>query len=258
MRKANVKVARRKRKTSLTRRLHRSFGIGTAVFVVFMVFSGIAINHSSDFGFDQHSVSQPLLLSWYGLDEPDSIKSFAVAEHWLSIAGSQLYLNGQSISTLSNGVGAVSNGELLIAAGDKELLLLDNDGRLIERTRWHQADDGNIEAIGVRHDGAIVVQSINSIWSTDSDLLDWTQTSNTNNINWSIADAAPAEIKQAISQHFRGDQLDFEQVLLDLHSGRFFGTLGILIYDLLALAVGFLAISGVIMWVRSRRNGKPK
>jgi uncharacterized iron-regulated membrane protein len=47
-----------------------------------------------------------------------------------------------------------------------------------------------------------------------------------------------------------------ERLILDLHSGRIFGPVGILIYDLLAVIVGFLAISGVIFWFRGRRNGK--
>jgi hypothetical protein len=251
-------MARRKRKTSLSRRLHRSFGIGSAVFVIFMVVSGIAINHSNDIGFDQQAVSQPLLLNWYGLNEPQSIYSFAVAEHWLSVAGSQLYLDGKSVSTVSNGVGAVSAGQFLVVAGSKELLMVDLDGRLIERSRWDQPGAGNIEAIGVLADGAVVVRSMQKLWLADSDLLHWTPIKATSKPVWSSSDPAPEEIQQAIAQHFRGDKLDFEQVLLDIHSGRIFGKPGVLIYDLLALAVGFLAISGVILWVRGRRNGKPK
>jgi len=47
-------------------------------------------------------------------------------------------------------------------------------------------------------------------------------------------------------------------VLLDLHSGRIFGPVGVLVYDLLALTLGFLAISGLVLWFRGRRNGKSK
>jgi len=46
-----------------------------------------------------------------------------------------------------------------------------------------------------------------------------------------------------------------ERLLLDFHSGRIFGPVGVLVYDLLALAVGFMAISGLVLWFRGRRNG---
>ena len=66
----------RNRKNSLARRLHRSFGAGAAIFVLFMVLSGIAINHSNDLGLDQRPVVQTLLLDWYGLDKPKVLRLY--------------------------------------------------------------------------------------------------------------------------------------------------------------------------------------
>lgn len=252
-------MARRKRKSSLARRLHRSFGVFAAVFVLFMVASGIAINHTNDLGLDQRPVSQPLLLNWYGLGEPEFIYSFAANNHWVSFAGSQLYLNGESVSAISNGIGAIASGELLIAAGSDELLLLDADGKLIERVAWAGADAGPVEAIGSLPNGVVAVKSMQQVWLSNTDLIHWQKPNDpTLRPQWSASTPAPEKIQQDIIGHYRGDKLNLEQLLLDLHSGRIFGTAGILIYDLLALAVGFLALSGVLLWLRGRRNGKRK
>ena len=62
-------------------------------------------------------------------------------------------------------------------------------------------------------------------------------------------------MRQAIVRHYRGNGMSLERILLDSHSGRIFGTAGVIIYDILALAVGFLAISGLVLWLRGRRNG---
>ena len=70
----------KKRKASKARRLHRSLGAGAAVFVIFMVLSGLAINHSNGLGLDQRHVSQSLLLDWYGLGKLENIHSFAVGD----------------------------------------------------------------------------------------------------------------------------------------------------------------------------------
>ena len=250
-------MAHRKRKISMTRRLHRSFGVFAAVFVLLMVVSGITINHSNDLGLDQRPVSQPLLLDWYGLEEPAFIYSFATGTNWVSFAGSQLYLDGESVSAISNGIGAIASGELLIAAGSDELLLLDTDGRLVERVAWAGADAGPVEAIGSLPNGGVAVKSMQQVWLSNSDLINWQKLKDTSmHPQWSFSTPAPEEIQQAIKQHYRGDKLNLEQLLLDLHSGRIFGSMGILIYDLLALALGFLAISGMILWLRGRRNGK--
>jgi hypothetical protein len=201
-------------------------------------------------------VSQPVVLDWYGLEGPETIHSFALGNDWLSFAGSQLYLNGNSVSGISNGVGAVSSNNMLIAAGSEELLLLDHDGKLIERLPWVQPGTGPIESIGLIAD-SVVVKSIGQLWLADADLLSWQQSEDTNTDPiWAFSEPAPDALRDAITRQYRGDGLSLERVLLDLHSGRIFGPIGILVYDLLALAVGFLAISGLIFWLRGRRNGK--
>jgi len=249
-------MARKKRKSSITRRLHRSFGAGAAIFILFMVVSGITINHSNDLGLDQRPVTQSALLNWYGLGGPKSINSFKAGRNWLSFAGSQLYLNGESVSAISSGVGAIAIGSNLIAAGSEELLLLDSNGQLVERIAWEHGTAGPIETIGLLPDGAIVIGSALQLWRSNSDLLSWQKTADTTGIIWSSPELAPDPVQYAIAQHYRGDKLNLERLLLDFHSGRIFGTIGVLVYDLLALAVGFLAISGMILWLRGRRNGK--
>jgi hypothetical protein len=73
---------------------------------------------------------------------------------------------------------------------------------------------------------------------------------------WAAPGVAPDTLQQAIARHYRGSGPSLERFLLDLHSGRIFGSVGILIYDLLALAIAFLALSGLLLWVRGKRNSK--
>jgi hypothetical protein len=259
MLKLAVLMARKKRPASTERRLHRAFGAGAAVFVIFMVLSGLIINHSNGLGLDQRHVSQPLLLSWYGLGEPENIDSFAVGSDWLSFAGSQLYLNDRLVSSISNGLGAVFAGDLLVAAGGDELLLLDNNGKLIERMPWQHSGIGPIESIGIASSGNVVVNSGGQYWLADAQFLSWKSAGDTiANPEWSFAEPAPESLLKAITQQYRGEGPSLERLLLDIHSGRIFGPIGMVVYDLLALILAFLAISGLILWVRGRRNGKRK
>jgi len=252
-------MARKKSRVSAVRRLHRSLGAGAAIFVLFMVMSGLVINHSHDLGLDQRHISQSSLLSWYGFGEPEDIRSFVVADGWLSFAGSQLYLNDRHVATIANGVGVVSNADMLIAAGSEELLLLDHDGTLIERLPWSQPGAGPLEAIGVYENTVVAVQSANQLWLADEQMLDWQQTENAvTGAVWSSPVSTPPELHRAITSQYRGDGLSMERLLLDFHSGRIFGPVGVLVYDLLALAVGFMAISGLVLWIRGRRNGNGK
>ncbi len=250
-------MVRKSRRASITRRLHRSFGVGAAVFVVFMVLSGLAINHSNRLGLDQQHASQPFVLDWYGLDGPENILSFTLGNNWLSFAGSQLYLNGDEVSTISNGVGAVFNGDMLVAAGSEEILLLDDAGSLIERQPWGPSGAGPIDSIGLFQNNFVMVKSMRQLWLADAEMLNWQLAEeNTTPPVWSLPTPTPEALQKAITQQYRGDSLSLERLLLDFHSGHIFGPIGVLVYDLLALAVGFLAISGLVLWLRGRRNGK--
>jgi len=256
---AAVTVARKKLKASAWRRLHRSIGAAAAVFVLFIVLSGIAINHSNSLGLDRKHVSQSFLLDWYGLGAPDRLISFDCGGAWLSFAGAQLYLDEKPVAAVSGGVGAVCSGGLLIAAGSDELLLLDRDGNLVERQPWSTVDNAKIESIGLAAGGGVLVKSGGRLWEADTELLSWQLGDDSAaNPRWATPAPTPGDLRQAISQSYRGQGPSLEQVLLDLHSGRIFGTAGVVVYDLLALALGFLAFSGFVLWLRSRRNGKSK
>lgn len=238
------------------RRLHRTVGVTAAAFVIFMVMSGLAINHSTGLGLDGRHVSQPFLLEWYGLNGPENIRSYATGDNWLSFAGSQLFLNDKPVATVSNGTGAVFNGEMLIAAGSDELVLLDPEGNLIERLPWGPANAGKIESLGLSDNGVVVVASAGRTWFADQDILGWQldgQAAATP--TWATSTTAPEPLQEAIARHYRGSGPSLERFLLDLHSGRIFGSIGILVYDLLALAIAFLALSGLILWARGKRNG---
>jgi len=247
----------RKTKNSNARRLHRLLGVGAAIFVIFMVLSGLAINHSNSLGLDQHQVSQTFLLDWYGLEQPENIRDIRLGKDWISFAGSHLYFNGQHVAMVSDGVGAIAGENMLVAAGKDELLLLDHDGKLIERAAWGPQGAGPIESIGQLSDGTVAVKAMDRIWLADQELLSWHLTKDELAIpNWSITTKAPGSLHKTITQQYRGDGLNLERVLLDFHSGRVFGPVGVFLYDLLALAVGLMAISGLILWARGRRNGQ--
>lgn len=252
-------MGRKKRPASAIRRMHRSIGVFAAIFVIFMVLSGIVINHSNGLGLDRRQVSQPLLLDWYGLGGPETIRSFAAGNDWLSFAGSQLFLNDKYVATIPAGIGAVSSGNLLIAAGSDELLLLDLDGTLIERLPWDPVSTAPIESVGRSENDTVIVKSAGQLWLADADFLNWNRVDETMTVQqWSVSAPAPETLQREIAKAYRGDGLSLERVLLDLHSGRIFGPVGVFVYDLLAVCLGFLSISGLVLWFRSRRNGKRK
>ena len=247
----------KQRRASLIRRSHRSLGASAAIFIIFMVISGIIINHSHSLELDRRHLSASYLLEWYGLAGPEKIVSYELGEDWLSFAGSQVFLNDSGVSNISNAVGATRYQDMFIIAATDELLLLDKTGQLIERQSWENHGTKPIESIGLLTGGAVVLKSGQVNWQADTDFIAWNPTVDARvEPDWSAPTPTPQNLEQAITRQYRGEGPSLERLLLDLHSGRFFGPVGVLIYDLIALALGFLAISGLVLWARGRRNGK--
>jgi len=254
-------MARRIGRPSTARQLHRSLGALSAIFVIFMVLSGLVINHSAGLGLEKRVVSMSFLLDHYGLETPKDIRSFSVGDDWLSFAGSQVYLNEKNVSSITNGVGAVSSDFAIVVAGTDEVLLLDHQGTVIERMPWElpltDSDTDSIESIGLYPGKRVIVSSAGKNWLADEALLGWQKAGELNaEIAWATPDTAPEALRTAIIRHYRGEGLSLERLLLDVHSGRIFGPIGILVYDLLALTIGGLAISGLVFWMQGRRNNR--
>jgi hypothetical protein len=248
---------RHRRGASIYRRWHRFFALIGALFLVFLALSGSAINHGEFLGLSRQSIERPWLLSWYGLRAPAILESYALAGQTLTWAGNRLYLDGHEAATTSGfSVGAVATPDLLIVASSDALLLLTPSGELVERLRISQIDPGAIDAIGRSRSGLVVLGSGSQLLQADRDLLSWQPLlDDRSSVHWSAAVPTPEAIRQLVVHSYQGPGLSLEKLLLDLHSGRFFGSAGVIIYDLLALVLVTLALSGLILWQRGRRDG---
>lgn len=250
-------MRRRRPQRSLARRQHRATGITVALFVLFIVLSGLALNHSHQLGLDDRHVRSAGLLDWYGVEGAAEVRDFRVGGRWLSAAGSHWYLDGLVVAEAKAPVGAVAAAGGLLLAETNTVTLLTGDGDLVERLAWYVQQRGAIDAIGVAADGRAALRAGGRTWLADAQLLDWVAADvPPGEIRWSEADSAPREVRQAVQRAHRGQALSYETVMLDLHSGRFFGPWGVLVYDLLALALASLAVSGLVLWWRGRRNGR--
>lgn len=70
----------------------------------------------------------------------------------------------------------------------------------------------------------------------------------------SLFQALPVTMKQRVVAQSVPPSLNWQRLLLDLHAGRLFGLAGQLVMDLAALVLVVLALTGTVIWSRSRRS----
>jgi uncharacterized iron-regulated membrane protein len=61
----------------------------------------------------------------------------------------------------------------------------------------------------------------------------------------------PVELDTAIQENYAGSLLNTER-LIDIHSGRIFGSVGALVVGIMAILFMPMAMTGVWMWVKRR------
>jgi hypothetical protein len=101
-----------------------------------------------------------------------------------------------------------------------------------------------------------VLQDADGWWLADLDAMEFRSPAPGGSL---INQLAPGVLPEAVRANIpaREQWLSWERVLLDLHSGRIAGRLGVFWVDLVGALLGGLALSGIAMWwlrLRGRRR----
>ncbi len=233
---------------SLTRRrfwfgVHRFTGTLVAVFVVVIASTGLLLNHTVALQLDKRHVESDTVLDHYGIRAPTQIPVYAVQSHWVSQWDRLIYFDTRIIGTGNNELrGAVEAGVYLAVATRDELWLFTSSGELIERMGATHGVPLPIERIGT-HDNMLVVASAKGVFRADLDILNWR--SHTSTTRWSDASTLPAILYEAGVTNYRRQQLSWERLIQDVHSGRVFGNAGVYMMDVAAILLLLLAITGL-------------
>lgn len=232
-------------------RVHRVLGLTSAVFVLMLAVTGLALNHTGWLGLDRQHVAGDWLLDWYGIEPPPGITAFAVGDRHVARMGRRVWLDGEPVLEDAGALrGAVRSGRFLVVALDDDLALLTADGRLVERIDAGAGAPRGIRRLGTAEDGGVIVEAEAGRFRADPTLAGWQPTRVT--ADWSQPVTLSAEAKRRLAEGWRGRGLSLERVLLDLHSGRILGRFGVWLMDGMALVFVALAVTGIWVWFRRR------
>jgi hypothetical protein len=235
---------------------HRYFGLVTALFVVILSITGLALNHTGELQLDARHVRSDTLLDWYGIHVPNTLVSYRAGASAISQLGNHIYWNDQLVP--ANGgtlAGAVDYAGLTVAGLDSSLLLFTRSGELIEQLGTAAGVPPGIEAIGTDSDGKLVVKTAQGDYRTDENFIEW-KAATESDVNWVVTTPPDPRLADALGSAWRGTGLSLERVLLDVHSGRILGEAGVWLVDVAAVMFLLLAGSGLWLWSRRRASAR--
>lgn len=234
-------------------RWHRRVGLSVMVVLIFLSITGIFLNHSPAAGLSKRTLNSEWLLGWYGF-ETVALSGFKVGKQWINHPGDrELYIDGQPVAACAPPLlNAARTDSFLIALCKDELVILSFYGELVEKINTLSGLPEHTTNLKYLNN-TLFIQSHNKIMSLDPDTLE-IKPSQLTIESWPLPSSLPSTIVEELKQGSQLPGISLETVILDLHSGRFFGDAGVLFVDFMGLLTVFLAMTGFYTWFARRRR----
>ena len=230
---------------------HRYIGIGISLLVIILSVTGLLLNFSDSLKLNRSYVGTSWILEHYNIGS-FSVTSFSSDDRIISQASEFIYLDGNYILNLNDSIVGVINLESdLLIATESSLLLIDKQGQIIDELSNYSGLPEEPLGISITKQGQPVLRGVNTYWKGTKDLTAW-QPLKGPHPKWVAPISTPDEINTAIQQHARSNEINYERVLLDLHSGRLLGSWGQNIMSIASALLLLLAATGIIIWLRKK------
>jgi hypothetical protein len=227
-------------------RWHQRLGVAAALAVVVICITGILLNHTSELQLAKSSVQSDWLLKWYGL-EKQSQQGLTDNAGTYNADEKTLYLNGQYKGSCLGGlVGAAPSGLGTVMACRYEAHIFSDSGDLLDTIKPAYGLPIPIESIALCEANTLVISSAGQDVLFDLESLNIKH--KPNQCLGSYYELTEVTIESSTA-------LDWQKVIQDLHSGRIFGKLGVYLFDVAAIMLLFLSLSGFWLWY-SRGKGR--
>jgi hypothetical protein len=239
---------------SLVRHLrewHRRLGIIAAFFLIFLSLSGIALNHTELLSLGHKKVNNSWLLKHYGIKAPVQLSFYHNNE--FIVTDKLVWLNAHLLVEVAAPViGMGTFQEFIVVVSEQQLFLFTNQGELIDKLGATSGLPSNISAMSIGTD-TITLNTDTGYYQSDSELFNWQTLSSIIEPKWIRSTSASTEHQRLAISQYKSHFLTWERIIVDTHSGRFFGLVGVLFMDVVAILLILLSVSGIYIWIRYSR-----
>jgi hypothetical protein len=229
---------------------HRRVGLIFGVPALLLSITGLTLNYSKSLQLDQINIANPYIISWYGMlpkSQPVSVKT---NDLWASTVEDVLYLNSTRIQDGASSPTGISllNNQIAISTENAIYLIDYNSKELIEKLDGALIPPGKIIASSFIND-SFLIDTTNGQFSSNSNFDKFDQTPRAPLIGPNYS-KIPKDLYEAILIDWRGNGLSLWRIIIDIHSGSFFGKFGSTLINISSTFIIFLVLSGFYTWIK--------
>jgi uncharacterized iron-regulated membrane protein len=236
---------------------HRWLGLASALFLLSLSITGLALNHTEFLKLDQVQIKSSVILDRYGMASGSSIDAYRIHKSdTLAHLNGQLFYNNAPLASADRPLGIIEGAPISVVATEAQLIYLTTDGEFVESIDSSQLPYTTLDAVGTTTDGRPLLISSAGNWTPDADWIEFDQYQASYNVAPLETITLDEASANSLLDAFQGGGVSLYRVLLDLHSGRLFGWGGRTLMDLSAIAIIILITSGIGGWLRKSRRPK--
>ncbi|MBT5032087.1 MAG: hypothetical protein HOM55_07300 [Proteobacteria bacterium] len=242
----------RRRSTRNLIKAHSLIGLFSAALVVVLVITGWALNHNDGLALGARHIKNDWILDLYRISEKPGVQEISSQGLVLATIDDAVFLDAIFLlSTDDTLLGIASYNDVAHVFSSSLVRMYTEQGELIETAIL----PATISAVGALIDSTLVLEleggGITGL-SLVSFQLELPSTSLPT--RWQAFAKRDNPSYPSIVAGWRERRLTLEQALLDIHSGRIFGSIGVWLVDLFGLLLLVLASTGLIVRFRRRRR----
>ena len=197
-------------------RIHRLLGITLVFFILILSITGTLLQHAEDFNIRNNYAPSSVAKTFYNI-KPCKIYSYEYDNKWISMCNNDLYFNEKKIASAINNINSI----------------------YLNKGKYH-----------IHYDNHEI------ILNSDSSIAEMGHTNPKNNIDKNVVlklDSISENKKQIIENKSLSKTITYERIVVDLHSGRLFGSFGVTLIDLVTIGIILLSMTGAYSWIRHKK-----
>ncbi|MDQ8186613.1 PepSY-associated TM helix domain-containing protein [Pelagicoccus sp. SDUM812002] len=239
-------------------RLHRRVGVALSAIFILICLTGILLNHNDDLDFQSRPIEADWVYDWYGLKPAGKLVHYLLPTGSLSSLDDQLFLDQRSLGHFPNPREIAVLEDIYAIAFPNSILLITPEGDIIETLSDSNIPGSEISKIGTTDHRTLFINTELGQYRSDESILVWTPTATKLELATIEASPAPEILEKKLLRSFRGEGITWGRVILDIHTGRFFGGVGKWIADLSAIALILLTLTGVYYTMRYLKKARER
>ena len=248
---------RKKRPKRGLRRWHRSIGAVFALPLLWLMVSGLLLQHQDTLALDQKMVKSAWLLKLYDqIPDADPVTT-SVGRFMVAGWAGMLFVDDRILEESGTLVGAVARPGELVIATTGELFVYDAQGEYLDRLGEESLPGVPIERIGLDESHRVHLQTSAGHHVLGRDFLNFETAPGEGAVAWNTVEVGREEKASLQETLVENAGFTWSRVITDLHSGSLLGKVGRFLVDLTGIAVIVLTLLGIRLLFR-RNSQKTK